>query len=178
MDEERTSVKIQLPDIFKDHHIVTQPTLTTVRYDEWSLYLNLWNKFYNSHGKYRSELNEYFHMYWCQLKFAMFHATSALGISWQHLNHPTLFVRTVYRFHVYFNVRLILHELHISFPHEDGFTKAKNDYKRSAYYSVCGQYGVNPDETWMYGKWFYTTDYGTFGHEVKATERSPPYNLT
>ena len=30
----------------------------------------------------------------------------------------------------------------------------------------------------MYGDWFYTTDYGIFAHEVKATERSPPDNLT
>ena len=31
---------------------------------------------------------------------------------------------------------------------------------------------------WMHGDWFYTTDYGIFGHEVKATERSSPENLT
>ena len=117
-------------------------------------------------------------MYRCQLNFAMFCVTSALGISWQHLNHPNLLVRAVYRFHVYFHVRLTLHELHISLPHEDDFSKVKNDYERSAYYSVSDQYGVNPDETWMYGEWFYTTDYGIFGHEVKATERSPPDNLT
>ena len=117
-------------------------------------------------------------MYRCQLNFAMFCVTSALGISWQHLHHPNLLVRAVYRFHVYFHVRLILHELRISLPHEDDFSKIKNDYERSAYYSVCDQYGVNPDETWMYGEWFYTTDYGIFGHEVKATERSPPDNLT
>ena len=30
----------------------------------------------------------------------------------------------------------------------------------------------------MYGEWFYATGYGIFGHEVKATERSPPDNLT
>ena len=30
----------------------------------------------------------------------------------------------------------------------------------------------------MYGNWFYTTDYAIFGHEGKATERSPPDNLT
>ena len=30
----------------------------------------------------------------------------------------------------------------------------------------------------MHGDWFYTTDYGIFGHEVKATEWSPPDNLT
>ena len=30
----------------------------------------------------------------------------------------------------------------------------------------------------MHGDWFYTTDYGIFGHEVKVTERSPPDNPT
>ena len=53
-------------------------------------------------------------MYQCQLNFAPFAVTSALGISWQHLNHPNLLVRAVYRFHVYFQIRLILHELGIS----------------------------------------------------------------
>ena len=42
----------------------------------------------------------------------------------------------------------------------------------------CDQYGVNPDETWMYGDWFYSTNYTIFGHEVKVTERSPADNLT
>ena len=178
LGEKGPSVKIQLPNIFKDHHIVAQPTPTTVGYDEWPLSLTLWKKFYNSHGKYKPELNEYFHMYRCQLNFAMFCVTSALGISWQHLNHPNLLVRSVYRFHVYFHIRLILHELGISLPHEDGFSKVKNAYIKSDYYSVCDDYGVTADETWMHGDWFYTTDYGIFGHEVKATERSPPDNLT
>ena len=116
-------------------------------------------------------------MYQCQLNFTMFCITSALGISWQHLNHPNLLVRSAYRFHVYFHIRLILHELGISLPHEDGFSKVKNSYIQSAYYSLCDDYGVDPSETWMYGDWFYTTDYAIFGHEVKATERSPPDNL-
>ena len=30
LDEKGTLVKIQLPNIFKDHHIVAQPTPTTV----------------------------------------------------------------------------------------------------------------------------------------------------
>ena len=46
----------------------------------------------------------------------MFAATNALGISWQHLNHTNLLVRVVYRFSVYFHVRLLLllQKLHIS----------------------------------------------------------------
>ena len=60
LDEKRTSVKNQLPNIFKDHHIVAQPTPTALGYNEWPLSLTLWKKFYNSHGKYKPELNEYF----------------------------------------------------------------------------------------------------------------------
>ena len=59
-----------------------------------------------------------------------FGSTSALGISWQHLNHPNLVVRAVYRFHVYFHLRLILHDLGISLPNEDGFSKVKNGILR------------------------------------------------
>ena len=103
-------VKIQLPKIFEDHYIVAQPTPATVGYDEWPLSLALKRKFYNSHGKYKPELNEYFHMYRCQLNFALFAVTNTLGIFWQHLNHPKLLVRSVYRLHVYFHVHLILHE--------------------------------------------------------------------
>ena len=142
---------MQLPNIFKDYHIVAKPSPTTVGYDEWLLSIALSTNFYHSHGKYKPELNEYFHMYRCQLNFAMLCAISALGISWQHLNHPNLLVRSVYRFHVYFHVRLILHDLGISLPHEDGFSKVRNSYIKSAYYSVCDDYGVNQDVRWMHG---------------------------
>ena len=71
LDEKKTSVKIQLSNIFKDHHIVAQPKPTTAG-DEWLSSLGLWIKFYNSHGKYKPELNEYFHTYQCQLNFAIF----------------------------------------------------------------------------------------------------------
>ena len=178
LDQKGSSVKIQLPNIFKDHHIVAKPRPTTVGYDEWPLSIALWTKVYNSHSKYKPEINKYFHMYQCQLNFAMFFVTSALGISWQHLNQPNLLICTVYRFHVFFHVQLILHDLGVSLPHEDGFSKVKNAYVKSDYYSVCDDYGVTADETWMHKDWFYMTDYGIFGHEVKATERSPADNLT
>ena len=82
LDEKGSSVNVQLPDIFKEHHIVPQLTPTTVGYDEWPLSFTLWRKCYNIQVKYKPELNEYFHMYQCQLNFPMFCATSALGISW------------------------------------------------------------------------------------------------
>ena len=132
LDKKGLSVKIHLLNIFRDHHFVVKPRPTTAG-DEWPLPPTLWRKFYNSYGKCKPELNEYFHMYRCQLNFAMFAATSALGISWQHTSHPDLLIRDVYRFHVYFHVRLILQKLAISLPHEDGFSKFKNDYEGSVY---------------------------------------------
>ena len=81
LDEKGTSVIIQLPNIFKDNHIVSKLKPATAG-DEWLLSLALWRKFYNSHGKYKPELNQYFHMYRCRLNFSMFSVTSALGISW------------------------------------------------------------------------------------------------
>ena len=73
-------------------------------------------------------------------------------------------------------MRLILHNLGIRLPYEDDFSKVKNAYINSAYYSVCDDYSIDADETWMYGDWLYTTDYGIFGHKVKATKRSLPDN--
>ena len=112
------------------------------------------------------------------VNFALFCVTSALGISWQCLYHPNLLVCAVYRFYVYFQIRLMLHELSISLPHEDGFSKVKNFYIKSAYCSTCDDYGVDPTETWMYGDWFYKTDFAIFGHNVKVTEKSPSDDLT
>ena len=153
---------------------MAKPSTTAVGYDEWPLSNALWMKFYNSHGKYKPELNEYFHMYQCQLNFALFCAPSRLGISWQHLNHPNLLVRAVYRFHLYFHVRSIIQNLGTPLPYKDGFSKVKNNYINSTYYAICSDYGVNPNETWMYGDWFYMTSYVIFTTESKATKRSPP----
>ena len=59
LDEKGTSVKIQLLTILNDHHIIAK---TTTVGDEWLLSLALWRNFYNSHGKHKPELNEYFHV--------------------------------------------------------------------------------------------------------------------
>ena len=57
LDEKGPSVKIQLLNIFKDHHIVAQTNTTVVGYEKWPLSNAFWMKFYNSHGKYKPELN-------------------------------------------------------------------------------------------------------------------------
>ena len=62
LDEKGTWSKIQLLNIYKDYHIVAKPKSITAG-DEWPLSLAFWRRFYNSHNKHRSELNEYFLIY-------------------------------------------------------------------------------------------------------------------
>ena len=81
-------------------------------------------------------------MYYCQLNFVMFCDTSALGNLWQHLNQPNLLVCSIYQFHVYFNVQIIVYHLSIPLASDDGFGKVKNSYISSKYHSICDDYGL------------------------------------
>ena len=117
-------------------------------------------------------------MYRCQLNFAMFFVISVLGISWQHLHHPSLLFCSVYRFYVHFDVQIMLHQFGFSLPHEDGFSKVKTFYIKDASYSIFDEYSVNVDETWMNRNWFYTTKYGASGYGRKAANISTTNNLT
>ena len=83
-----------------------------------------------------------------------------------------MLVGSVYRFNVFFHVRIMLRHLGISLTHKNGFSKVKNSYIKSAYYSICDGHRVNAEETWMHGNWFYTTEHGVFGDGEKATKRS------
>ena len=60
-----------------------------------------------------------------------------------------------------------MNDLGVPLPQEDGFSKVKNGYIKSAYYNICDDHDVDADETWMYGDWFYMTGYDIFGHGVK-----------
>ena len=55
---------------------------------------------------------------------------------------------------MYLHVQLKLHDLGVSLPRKDGFSKVKNTYIKRDYYSVCDEYGVNQDETRCMGTGF------------------------
>ena len=95
LNKKGPSAKIQLLNISNDHLIVTR---SYGNHDEWPLSNALWTKLYNCHCKYKPELSENVLMYWCHLNFAMFCATSAVGISWQRINHPNLLERMFFNF--------------------------------------------------------------------------------
>ena len=108
LDEKGKSVKSQLQNIFEDHHIAAQAKPAANGYDEWPLSLTLWRNFYNSHGKYKPELNEYFHIdvtYILPCLLPQAHLVFLGNILiLQTCLYALQIVLAVYRFHVYLHV--------------------------------------------------------------------------
>ena len=143
--------------------------------DSWKLS----NKVFIALHSRKPKLVEYFHMYRCQLNFALYYASSALCVSMQHLNHPNMLFRSVYRFHVYYHMRLILFRLKVALPREERYKKTNNPYWKEDYFKVCDEYGVDPLEVWLFGDWFYTEEWAVFCYNGgKRTKVAPPKNLT
>ena len=93
-----------------------------------------------------------------QLNFAVFCASSACGVSSEHLNYKKhSMVRVVYRFHVYYHVRRILKRLQVPLPHEAGFNAADNPYTNEELFKICKDYGVPHDPVKYRDEKFYWT---------------------
>ena len=91
-----------------------------------------------------------------QLNYAVFCASSACGVSSAHLNytkHPM--IRSVYRFHVYYQVRRILKKLQVPLPHKIGFNATDNPYTESEFLKIYEDYGVPNDPMRYRDKKFY-----------------------
>ena len=92
-----------------------------------------------------------------QLNFAVFCASSACGVSVEHLNAKEPMIRSIYRFHVYYHIRRILKILEIPLPYENSFNQYNNPYNHEKYIHICSEYGVSNDLTkWRNQKYFST----------------------
>ena len=92
-----------------------------------------------------------------QLNFVVFCASSACGVSVEHLNAKDPMIRSIYRFHVYYHIRRILKILEIPLPYENGFNLYNNPYSHEKFIGICSEYGVSNDLTkWRNQKYFST----------------------
>ena len=92
-----------------------------------------------------------------QLNFAVFCASSACGVSVEHLNAKEPMIRSIYRFHVYYHIRRILKILEIPLPYENSFNQYNNPYSHEKFIGICSEYGVSNDLTkWRNQKYFST----------------------
>ena len=81
-------VQLKFIEILKDHETIPDIEKNKHSYDGDSRKLS--NKVFIALHSRKPKLKEYFHMYTCQLNFALYCALSALGVSMQHLNHPNI----------------------------------------------------------------------------------------
>ena len=86
-----------------------------------------------------------FTLWQSQLNFAVFCASSACGVSVEHLNAKEPMIRSVYRFHVYYQIRRILNRLEIPLPYENSFDKYNNPYNHEKFIKICKEYGVSDE---------------------------------
>ena len=92
-----------------------------------------------------------------QLNFVVLCASSACGISVEHLNAKEPMIRSIYRFHVYYHIRRILKILEIPLPYENSFNQYNNPYNHEKFIRICSEYGVSNDLTkWRNQKYFST----------------------
>ena len=92
-----------------------------------------------------------------QLNFAVFCASSACGVSVEHLNTKEPMIRSIYHFHVYYHIRRILKILEIPLPYANSFNQYNNPYNHEKFTGICSEYGVSNDLTkWRNQKYFST----------------------
>ena len=92
-----------------------------------------------------------------QLNFVVFCASSACGVSVEHLNAKEPMIRSIYCFHVYCHIRRILKILEIPLPYENSFNQYNNPYNYEKFIGICSEYGVSNDLTkWRNQKYFTT----------------------
>ena len=92
-----------------------------------------------------------------QLNFVVFCASSACGVSVEHLNAREPMIRSIYRFHVYYHIRRILKILEIPLQYENSFNQYNNPYNHEKFIGICSEYGVSDDLTkWRNQNYFST----------------------
>ena len=105
--------------------------------------------------KFKDWDNYKFTLWQMQLNFAVFCASSACGVSVEHMNAKKPMIRSMYRFHVYHHIRRILKIIEIPPPYENSFNEYNNPHNHEKFIKICGEYGVGNDLTnWRNQKYF------------------------
>ena len=84
-----------------------------------------------------------------QLNFATWCATTGCGVSQEdHLAAANPLTRSLFSFHVYYQIRRILAEIKAPLPQDQAWGATNNPYDRRAYERICNEFGVSPNSDW------------------------------
>ena len=78
-----------------------------------------------------------------QLNLSVCAATAGCGISKEHLRHKDPMIRSVYRFHAYYQIRRILHEMECPTPNTAEWEPLDNHINMGAYADICREFGLD-----------------------------------
>ena len=133
-DKHSESFQIKFPNVFTNN-LLGSVRVEDQKFKDWDHYkFSIWQS---------------------QLNFAVFCASSACGVSVEHLNAKETMIRSIYRFHVYYHIRRILKILEIPLPYENSFNQFNNPYNHEKYIHICYEYGVSNDlKKWRNQKYF------------------------
>ena len=78
-----------------------------------------------------------------QLNFAIWCATSGCGVSkLDHLKHKDPMIRSVFRFHTYYQIRRILSEMKCPLPTDQSWNPLNNGIDMSAFERICAEFEI------------------------------------
>ena len=78
-----------------------------------------------------------------QLNFAIWCATSGCGVSkLDHLKHKDPMIRSVFRFHTYYQIRRILNEMKCPLPTDQSWNPLNNGIDMSAFERICAEFEI------------------------------------
>ena len=104
-----------------------------------------------------------------QMNFAVHCATTALGVSTEHLFSMKPMVRSLYRFHTYYHIRRILKRIGAPLPSEHGFDKYNNDFDLSQVERIGDEYGASTKSLFLYrnASYFERTGTARYGYHFE-----------
>lgn len=124
-------------------------------------YLDIWKEGYQIYFDSEQRTNDWetgsFSWYQNQVNFAVWCATTGCGISISdHLLGSVLEVpslaRSVFMFHVYYQIRRILFRLKCPLPTFSNFNQYNNSYDKNEYELLCNEFNIDSKFAWKSAK--------------------------
>ena len=117
-----SSIKVKFPDVFDKNMLP---------YVESDAIVRAWN-----YTPIRFRQN--------QLNFAVWCATTGCGVSYQdHLSRIPGFAKSVFIYHVYYQIRRILFEFKAPLPTEQSWNAFDNAFDAKSYKPICAEFNVD-----------------------------------
>ena len=111
---------------------------------------NIWIKYKLPQVKtaeiYNSWITNQMQFWQNQLNFAIWCATTGCGVSkLDHLRNKDPMIRSVFRFHTYYQIRRILSEMECPLPSDQSFNEMNNIFNKGAFKRICAEFNIPSD---------------------------------